>query len=421
MLFEDKKILWRASALFLGMCMPTLLIGKTVMGIFLLLGVITGLLATKDESLRATVKLLLNNSITLMLVGFLVVCTFGMLLGSNPSHAFNNLVQLVAIALGIAALFIVLREMPGQQLEQLLKVLAISTVVMGLMATLDALTANRQLGALLHDDEFKRLSNYRLNFVSSLLAVLLPLVWARLLLKAREGEPFAVRIALPAAAFGFFVMMLAGGRAGWVGGLAGMAVFLLLAGRYHNLAPKRRHWAMGFGVFLAAMAAYAFAVGPEMMINRVSIIGEADVGRGMLSGRFEVWAATLAQIQALSPIQLLYGVGVMNYRLLPGSIDMHPHNFVLQLILETGVVGFGLFIAMMGWIAFNFWRFSRSNVYGVAGLAALTAFLVSSLANTSIFRWDWLALMAFVCLLGYRAGWSRPDQKQRRKALKTKI
>jgi hypothetical protein len=41
------------------------------------------------------------------------------------------------------------------------------------------------------------------------------------------------------------------------------------------------------------------------------------------------------------------------------------------------------------------------------------------LANTSIFRWDWLALFAFVAILGYRAGWSRPDQKQRRKALKS--
>ena len=156
-----------------------------------------------------------------------------------------------------------------------------------------------------------------------------------------------------------------------------------------------------------------------MMLDRVSIIGEADRDRGMLSGRFEVWAATIAQLQALTPIEMLYGVGVMNYRLLPGSVDMHPHNFILQLALETGLMGLGVFLAILGTMFFHFWRFARGNLYGVAAFAALTAFSISSLANTSIFRWDWLALMAFICLLGYRAGWSRPDHKQRRKALKS--
>lgn len=416
MLFEEKQILWRASAILLGVCMPTLLLGKTIMGAFLALGVIAGLMATKDESLRITVRLLLNNTLTLLIVAFLVACSVGMLLGPFPAHAFHNWVQLLMIVLGIAALFIVLREMPGAQIEVLMKVLAIATLVMCGVATLDALTHNMQLAQALHGD--KGVSLYRLNFVSSLLAVVLPMVWARLFLKAREGEPLAVRIALPAAAFGLFVMILAGGRAGWIGGMAGVVMFLFLAGRYHSLAPKREHWAMGFGVIGIALLAYAFAVGPEMMMNRVSIVGEADVGRGMLSGRFEVWAAAIAQIQALSPTEKLYGVGVMNYRLLPGSIDMHPHNFVLQLILETGLVGFGVFMTMMSWMAFHFWRFARGNMYGVAAFAALTAFMISSLANTSIFRWDWLALMAFVCLLGYRAGWSRPDHKQRRKALK---
>jgi len=415
-MFEDKQILWRASAILLGVCMPMLLIGKSVMGVFLALGIVVGLLATKDESLRVTVKLMLNNTLTLLIVGFLVVCSVGMLLGPFPAHAFHNLTQLVAIAIGVGALFIVLREMPGAQIELLLKVLAIATMVMCGVAAIDALTHNMQLARALHGD--KDISLYRLNFVSSLLAVLLPLVWARLLLKSREGEPFAKRIALPAAAFGLFMMLLAGGRAGWVGGMAGVVVFLFLAGRYHGLAPKRKHWLMGLGVIALAMLAYAFAVGSEMMLDRVSVLGEADRGRGMLSGRFAVWDAVLAHIQALSPIEKLYGVGVMNYRLLPGSIDLHPHNFILQLALETGLIGLGVFLAMMGWMAFYFWRFARGNIYGVAAFAALTAFGVSSLANTSIFRWDWLALMAFVALLGYRAGWSRPDHKQRRKAFK---
>jgi O-antigen ligase len=418
MLFEEKLLLWRGSAILIGLCMPLIIVGKSVLGGVLLLGVIAGLLATKDESLRASVKLLFNNSVTLLIVAFLVAATAGVALGPFPLNALEKWFQLIMVALGAGLLFLTLREMPGVALELLLKTLAIGTMVLCGLATLDALSGNLQLATALHGAD-KATTPYRLNFVSSVLAVLLPFVWARLYLKAREGEPFAQRIAIPAAAFGLFVLILAGGRAGWVGGIVGMLAFLWLAGRYHGLNIHRRHWAWGGAVMAVALVAYGLANGFGFMLDRVSILGEADVGRGMLSGRGEVWAAAWAQIQALSPSQLLYGVGVMNYRDLPGAVDMHPHNWALQLLLETGLIGFTLFGVLMLSILWQFWQYARGNLYGVAGFASLLAFLVAGLANTSIFRWDWLALLAFVCILGYRAGWSRPDQKSRRKALKS--
>jgi O-antigen ligase len=418
MLFEEKLLLWRGSAIAIGLCMPLIIVGKSVLGGVLLLGVIAGLLATKDESLRASVKLLLNNFVTLLIVAFLVAAIAGVALGPFPLNALEKWFQLILVALGAGLLFLTLREMPGVALELLLKTLAVGVMVLCGLATLDALSGNLQLATALHGAD-KATTPYRLNFVSSVLAVLLPFVWARLYLKAREGEPFAQRIAIPAAAFGLFVLILAGGRAGWVGGIVGMMAFLWLAGRYHGLNLHRHHWAWGGAVMATAMVAYGLANGFGFMLDRVSILGEADVGRGMLSGRGEVWAATWAQIQALSPTQLLYGVGVMNYRDLPGAIDMHPHNWALQLILETGLIGFTLFGVLMLSILWQFWQYARGNLYGVAGFASLLAFLVAGLANTSIFRWDWLALLAFVCILGYRAGWSRPDQKSRRKALKS--
>lgn len=418
MLFEEKLLLWRGSAIAIGLCMPLIIVGKSVLGGVLLLGIIAGLLATKDESLRASVKLLFNNSVTLLIVAFLVAAIAGVALGPFPLNALEKWFQLIMVALGAGLLFLTLREMPGVALELLLKTLAIGVMVLCGLATLDAISGNLQLATALHGAD-KATTPYRLNFVSSVLAVLLPFVWARLYLKAREGEPLAQRIAVPAAAFGLFVLILAGGRAGWVGGIVGLLGFLWLAGRYHGLNLHRRHWAWGGAVLAAAMVAYGLANGFGFMLERVSILGEADVGRGMLSGRGEVWAATWAQIQALSPSQLLYGVGVMNYRDLPGAVDMHPHNWVLQLILETGLLGFTLFGVLMLSVLWQFWQYARGNLYGVAAFASLLAFLVAGLANTSIFRWDWLALLAFVCILGYRAGWSRPDQKSRRKALKS--
>ncbi len=417
MLFVEKLLLWRASAVLIGLCMPLIIVGKSVLGGVLLLGLIAGLLATKDESLRTTVKLLFNNTVTLLIVAFLVAAIAGVALGPYPLQALEKWFQLILVTLGAGLLFITLREMPGVALELLLKTLAIGTMVLCGLAALDALTGSLQLATALHGAD-KATTPYRLNFVSSVLAVLLPFVWARLYLKAREGEPFAQRIALPLAALGLFVLVLAGGRAGWVGGLVGTLAFIWLMGRYHGLTLHRKHWLQGLGVLIAGLLAYGLANGFGFMYERVNILAEANVGRGMLSGRTEVWAAAWAQIQALSPMQLLYGVGVMNYRDLPGAIDMHPHNWALQLLLETGLIGFTLFVVLMLYILTKFWLYARGNLYGAAAFAAVLAFLVAGLANTSIFRWDWLALLAFVCMLGYRAGWSRPDQKMRRKALR---
>lgn len=418
MLMEEKFLLWRVSAVLIGLCMPLIIVGKSLVGGLLLLGIITGLMATKDESLRVSVKLLFNNIPTMLIVGFLLAALAGVGLGPFPMNALDKWGQLVLVALGCGLLFLTLREMPGVALELLLKTLAISTMVLCGLTLADALSGNLQLATALHGAD-KATSPYRLNFVSSVLAVLLPFVWAHAMLKSREGEPLARRLVLPVAALGLFVLILAGGRAGWFGGVAGGLVFLVLAGRYHGLIIHRTHWWGLAGLLLAAFAAYGLANGFGFMLDRVSIIGEADTGRGMLSGRGEVWAATWAQIQALSPTELLYGVGLMNYRLLPGAIDLHPHNWALQLLLETGLIGLGIFVTFMLLLVARFWGYARGNLYGAAAAASLVAFLVTGLANTSIFRWDWLALLAFVCILGYRAGWSRPDQKLRRKALKS--
>ncbi|MCA3243676.1 MAG: O-antigen ligase family protein [Alphaproteobacteria bacterium] len=417
MLIADKLLLWRASAVLIGLCMPLIIVGKSVLGLVLLLGVMAGLMATKDESLRVTVKLLFNNAVTLLVVAFLLAATAGVLLGPLPLKAMDKWLQLILVALGAGLLFMTLREMPGQALELLLQTLVVGILVLCGLTLLDALTGNVQLATALHGAD-KATSQYRLNFVSSVLAVLLPFLWARVYQQAREGELLAQRLALPAAALGLFVLFVAGGRAGWVGGLVGLVAFVGLAGRYHGLTVHRRHWAAGLGLVLLALLTYGFANGFEFMLNRVTIVGEAGVERGMLSGRGEVWQAALAQLQAFTPAQWFYGVGVMNYRYLPGAVDLHPHNWPLQLLIETGALGFGIFCSLALLLLYRFWQYGRSNLYGVAAFASVAAFLVTGLANTSIFRWDWLALFAFAAILGYRTGWSRPDQKQRRKALK---
>lgn len=410
MLQEDKQILWRASAVLLGMALPSMLLGKSVVYILLLLGIFTGLMATKDESLRATIKLLWNSKVTVMIMLLMASLLVGVIIGIDPSFALERWGQVSGILVGGAALFVTLREMPGRHLELLLKVFAIATVSVATLALLDALIGDPRLSAALHGADMA-LTPYRLNYMSGVLCVLLPFVWARLLVKSREGEPFAMRIALPAACFLFVVAIVCGGRAGWGGLLVGTLVFLGFAGRYHGLVIHKKHWIMGAALVVFAGCLYAFSFGNEFATNRMTIVGEADVGRGMMSGRGEVWNHVAANVWK----EPFFGIGVMNYRNLPGAIDLHPHNWFLQLALEGGFVSLAIFVALMSTIVWRFAQYAKANIYGIAAVASLSAFLVAGLANTSIFNGWWVCFLLVSTILGWRAGWGGVDLKKRRR------
>lgn len=279
------------------------------------------------------------------------------------------------------------------------------------LALLDALAHEPRLSGALHGVD-KALTPYRLNFFSGALAVILPFVWARLTLKSREGEPFAMRIAPIAAAFGLVVAIACGGRSGWVGLIAGTAVFLIMASRYHGFVIHKKHWLAGFGVVLLGLAMYVLAAGWEFVLARITIFGELETSpRGMLSGRGEVWAMAWESFLQ-NP---LFGAGVMNYRNMPGVIDMHPHNWLLQILVEGGLVGAAAYLTLIGLVLVRFYGYAKGNLYGVAAFASLVAFLITGLANTSMFNGWWLTYFIVISILGWRAGWGGADLKKRRR------
>lgn len=406
---EDKNMLWRMSAVLLGAALPCILFLKpSLMYGLLAMGLMTGLAATKGDSLRGSLRLILDSWVTVLVVvvlgSFLLSCT----LGVNVDYALNKWFQLV-FAAGIAVLmFVVLRQMNGAQLEILLKSLAVTTFAMMGLALLDALLDEPRLSLFLHGQKMAT-TEYRLNFFSGALAVVLPFVWARLLMKAKEGEPFARKVALPGAALSLLTLIVCGGRAGWVGGIVAVVVFMGLAGRYHKMVVHARHWLAVAVVFVAGFAVYGFAHGWDFLFKRLMVVPEG--GRGLMSGRMEVWQTAWSYVGE----HPLFGIGLMNYRNLPGAVDLHPHNWVIQMLLETGLVGTALFVGLMGYLLYTFVHFAKGNLYGVAAVASLCAFLVAGLANTSIFNMWWVTFWIFTSLLGWRAGWSGAAQHKRKK------
>jgi O-antigen ligase len=384
------------------------LVGKGVMFALIIVGILTGLVATKGESLRVTVRLMLQSWLIVLVVALLAATLLGSGLGINVDMAFHKWLEIVAVVVGSGLLFFTLREMPGQYVEILLKSLAISGFVMMGIASVDALLTDPRLGQALHGAKLAT-NPYRLNTFSGVLAVILPYIWARLLIKSREGEPFAQRIILPAVLFSIFCLLLCGGRAGWVGGAAGGVVFIWLLAVEHRVLLHAREWFLGLLAMVAGVVAYGFASGWQFMWDRVLIVDEG--GRGPLSGRLDVWSSAISNLGH----NVWLGIGLQNYRFLDGAIDAHPHNWLIQMLLETGIIGTALFLVIVGLIGWRFWQFARNNIYGVAAVSSLAAFLVTGLANTSIVNIWWLTFFAVTSTLGWRVAWGGPDVATRRR------
>ena len=82
----------------------------------------------------------------------------------------------------------------------------------------------------------------------------------------------------------------------------------------------------------------------------------------------------------------------------------HAHNLFVSQWLQTGAVGLGLFIAMLGAIATTFVRYIRARddvlaFLGVVGLCLLTGFLVKNLTDDFLFRSNAKEFWAMIAML----------------------
>jgi O-antigen ligase len=193
---------------------------------------------------------------------------------------------------------------------------------------------------------------------------------------------------LPAAVVGLG-LLLTFSTGGWLGGLA--AVLVVVA------AMSRRQLALRFGglaaVALIGVSGLAIAgVLPERL-NPLRQTG---------GFRLDLW---LSSLQMLRDHPLL-GIGLDNFAYLYGQFYVragavaepnlsHPHNWVLHVWLELGLVGLIAFV----WLLVRFWKAAlSSNGWLVAGaMGAMADMLVHGLIDNSYFLVDlafvfWLTL-----------------------------
>lgn len=400
MLKDEKQMLWKISASCLGAALPLVIFGPAVMATVLVIGVICGLLATKGNSLRGTIKFLCKSKI-LYIVAMLFAALFVSSYFSVDSvHSMQKMGDLVGMGILALMLYVSLREMPTRHADTIYRSLTISTVAIASFCLIDAFTENYRFGVALHGSNVG--NPERLEKMSGVFAVLLPFIWAWLFRRYREGEVMVKWFSIPITIVTVLALFVSGGYVGWAAFLVALFIFILHTWRYHNLKFSVKPVLASLFLLIFALLCYGWSKGFNQPEDFASILHAEE-----FSPRVDLWQ--IAWLHMFD--QPFTGIGVNTFRFMTDSSGIainisHPHNFLLQLFLETGLIGgiiaFGLLALMLKY----FVGASRSNLYGTAGLASIAAFLVAALTSTSIFHPWWLTMLIFSAIFSARVGWA---------------
>lgn len=228
------------------------------------------------------------------------------------------------------------------------------------------------------------ISEVNQNNVATLVAFgLIPLFASQLSGKASTFRRLAGWLAL---AFGIYAMLLLASRGMTVA--VAMALILMFARVLNN---PRRSIPL---ILLAAVGAIVLASLPGSN-NLAERFTQADVASA--NGRTPLWTAAIREIESSSPAQLLFGHGI-NYSLVVTSrvvgFFYSVHNAYLQMTLEFGLVGLGLFLTLHFMVLRFLWRFNDAlSLYGMGSVTFLLFSNLTNVASDAFFYWVTLGAM----------------------------
>jgi O-antigen ligase len=235
---------------------------------------------------------------------------------------------------------------------------------------------------------------------SSVLAIIYPLVFytAFTHIKTRLAQ-FSILFLIVAAIFAL------DGRTGYI-----VFIILSLASlcfiSSHNSFDKMKAIGLSMMANIAGVIVGLYAskikIGEVAFNDRVTSI---DLERPA-SGRLDIWQGSFQQFFDHPWI----GIGVDGYRELNIMQDvekhvLHPHNIILELLVDTGIIGLVAFIIVIGVVTF---KYLAAYVRYHGNLKSLYAYVflmfvgygMASMALTSIFRsWWYLYLIMILILL----------------------
>lgn len=179
-----------------------------------------------------------------------------------------------------------------------------------------------------------------------------------------------------------FSVLVTGSRAGLGALLPGFAF-----GGY-LLARRRPRLAWGAGLSLVGLTAVALPLVPANVLARLGQT-QSSIQSGDLNERGGVWAEAI-RLFVHHPI---FGIGSGAFKEAAVGANKAGHNFVLSLLAEVGLVGFGLFAGMLVALVLGL-RHTPAPLRSM-WVAVLVAWLVGALLH----NWEWRKQTWFIFAL----------------------
>jgi O-antigen ligase len=236
------------------------------------------------------------------------------------------------------------------------------------------------------------------NNVATLIAFgLIPLFATQLSGKAVFWRRGAGWLAL---ALGIYAMLLLASR-GMTVALA-MAFILMFARVLNN--PRR-----SIPLILLATAGALVLASLPGSNNLAERFTQADVASA--NGRTPLWNAALREIETAPPAQLLFGHGI-NYSWIVTNrvvgFFYSVHNTYLQMVLEFGLVGLGLFLTLHFIPLVFLWRFKDAlSLYGMGVVTFLLFSNLTNVASDAFFYWVTLGAVLALAVWKHQSGMQR--------------
>ncbi len=237
------------------------------------------------------------------------------------------------------------------------------------------------------------------------LAGYLLMVWPMAMALLSRTEKLSMKVLWGAVVlFSLTALLWTGSKAGWVGLLAGVMVYILF------IWKDKKYKSFKWLTVLAAFVVISIWVSP--MASRLKEL--ANVKSDSIQFRKQVWQGTLRMFEARPWLGFGFGTfatAFPDYR--PISLMMnqteksyevnHAHNWILEWLAETGVIGFLLLLAFGFFVLAQWWKLYSVNAIpkplAAGAFAAFAGVAVSNLFDLNGYLPSTLVPLLFLAAL----------------------
>ncbi len=349
-------------------------------------------------SREISVKALLNKNSLNYKNSYIIIIgiVFGLWLISAfmgiDDHAFDTWSRHAVIACAGLLLYVILKNRPLPDFKNKLLYAQVIATIFSLWAIFDHSLIAPSVS------EFLRGTDFWSSYYASILAMALPFsLWA--CVQSKRAINWVVPFLMVTAIFA------CGGRSGWIALIVMLFGFMALFPFKEYVHALRTKLYCVLSVITGAISGlliYWQAVGTESFLTRSAMSSEAGLG----SGRLDIWKFSWEKFLE-NPV---WGIGPRNFRNLDFTgVELtstyHPHSIVLELLLETGVMGFVafmLFILLLLRDSTKTFYKNHDDVqvrsFLICSVCALMAFGAASMTLTSIFHGWWFGYFVLLCV-----------------------